>query len=416
MPAPAAPTTWTGGHLPALDGLRGIAVLLVMLLHFRMSSPELLADRVVVKFLSAGWIGVDLFFVLSGFLITGILYDSKGAQHYFRNFYARRVLRIFPLYYAFLVLRFLILPQVYDPAWTELDNPWGTQWWAWLYLTNVQVALHGWDAPASYTAHFWSLAIEEQFYLLWPLVVFLFSRRQLMAICATMILAAALTGVALRVGFGNPQAAYTLMPARMDGLAFGALLALAVRGPRGLAPVLRWARPALAACAAALVALFVARRGLASEDAVVQTVGYTVLAVFFGALLVVAIAAPARGRAGRVFTHPTLRFFGRYSYAMYIIHLPMTTVISMGVFAIEDVPTLFGSRLPGQIAFTATAVAATVLLSVASWHLFENHFLKLKDRVPYLAPRPVAKTSGRPAPRPLGAAERPAGYRAVAGD
>src|SRR6476620_6207780 len=135
------------GHLPALDGLRGIAILLVMLLHFApyapgLQSPTVLLDRLYLGLAGIGWMGVDLFFVLSGYLITGILYDTKGSKHYFRQFYARRFLRIFPLYYTALAIFLLVFPalHIFDSVTRELQ---GDAVWFWTYLYNMRVAVTG---------------------------------------------------------------------------------------------------------------------------------------------------------------------------------------------------------------------------------------------------------------------------------
>src|SRR5262245_13745 len=172
-------------RVPALDGLRGLAILPVMLTHFVSDgdlSPVSKVDEIVSATLTLGWVGVELFFVLSGFLITGILLDSRGAPHYFRNFYIRRTLRIFPLYYGFLALWLGVLPLFYkwpNDVLKVVSIP-VSPVWSWAYLTNIVQALHDdWRAGPPYTTHFWSLAIEEQFYLVWPTVVFLFSRRRL---------------------------------------------------------------------------------------------------------------------------------------------------------------------------------------------------------------------------------------------
>jgi peptidoglycan/LPS O-acetylase OafA/YrhL len=158
-------------HIPALDGLRGIAILSVMLLHFTNAiaalpgSPTSAARSVF----GWGWTGVDLFFVLSGFLITGILLDSKGHPLYFRSFYARRALRIFPLYYAALFL-FFVVPRAIPSVPATYSFAWHDQRWFWFYLGNFHPL--GPDAK-QFIGQFWSLAIEEQFYLVWPLLIWL---------------------------------------------------------------------------------------------------------------------------------------------------------------------------------------------------------------------------------------------------
>jgi peptidoglycan/LPS O-acetylase OafA/YrhL len=173
-------------RLPTLDGLRGVAILLVLLSHLTLyseMSTTTLLDRAYQRATLAGWVGVDLFFVLSGFLITGILLDLKGSSRFFRTFYARRVLRIFPLYYAFLAIFYIALPQLLSSK-DQVLRLLADQKWYWLYLQNLQMARDGWPVP-KYLAHFWSLAVEEQFYLIWPLGVLKYGRRGLIAVCLT---------------------------------------------------------------------------------------------------------------------------------------------------------------------------------------------------------------------------------------
>ena len=135
----------TGGHLPALDGMRGVAILLVLICHsvlYGGIDARTFFDHAFVRLALSGWVGVDLFFVLSGFLITGILCDTQGGAHYFRNFYARRVLRIFPLYYGFLALLFLGIPVLVE-AGLPFRVPSQEGIWYWTYLVNVRIAFAG---------------------------------------------------------------------------------------------------------------------------------------------------------------------------------------------------------------------------------------------------------------------------------
>src|SRR5262245_43040855 len=153
------------GHMPALDGVRGLAVLMVLVFHFVGNMmPANGVERAIVGVTSYGSYGVELFFVLSGFLITGILYDAHNKPHYFRNFYMRRLLRIFPLYYGVLALVFIVAPLIPLLRGPALDYLVDRQAWAWLYTVNVYIAREG-DWSFSYLDHFWSLAVEEHFYL-----------------------------------------------------------------------------------------------------------------------------------------------------------------------------------------------------------------------------------------------------------
>ncbi len=177
--------------MPALDGVRGLAVLMVLLDHFvgDMLPPTNSVERVIVYVTAYGAYGVDLFFVLSGFLITGILYDARDKTSYFRNFYMRRFLRIFPLYYGVLALLFFVAPLIPLLQGATLDYLVERQAWAWLYGVNIYTAIRG-EWALSFINHFWSLSVEEQFYLFWPLVVYLLARRPqaLIAVSLTVLI------------------------------------------------------------------------------------------------------------------------------------------------------------------------------------------------------------------------------------
>ncbi len=179
----ASTSVATRAHVPALDKVRGLAILAVILFHTLPSAPNgTLVDSVVVHVLGMGWTGVDLFFVLSGFLITGILINERSRPHYFRTFFGRRILRIVPVYVAFMLFSMWIAPVVGASTAAAALRLRELQGWYWPYLTNIFIALHGWDATADGTSHLWSLAVEEQFYLLWPVAVLLIPLRHFLAL------------------------------------------------------------------------------------------------------------------------------------------------------------------------------------------------------------------------------------------
>ena len=373
---PATGSIAPSGYVPALDGLRGIAILLVLLLHFApyapgTRSPTSLVDRLYLWASGTGWMGVDLFFVLSGFLITGILYDTKGSKHYFRQFYARRFLRIFPLYYVALALFLIVLPLPHSFDWITRELR-GDAVWYWTYLSNMRVAVTGF-LPSGALQHFWTLAVEEQFYLVWPIVVLWLGRKHLIVTCAVAIVAALACRLALSsTGYVVLPDVWT--PARMDALAVGAFIALMVRVPNGLALMRRWARPIMVGAALPLTVLL-------RYQIALSTVAHTLTALLFGAILVLCLTATPNSSLTTVATSPILRFFGRYSYALYVFHNPLLWF--RPVFSLAFVPTVFGSQLPAYLLWLAISIGASVAVALVSWHLLEKPFLKMKRFFPY---------------------------------
>ncbi|NQV27245.1 MAG: acyltransferase, partial [Rhodopirellula sp.] len=211
-------------HIPALDGVRGIAILMVMSHHFTIIGSANPVEKAVSGVLQLGWAGVDLFFVLSGYLITGILLDSKRSPHYYRNFYARRVLRIFPLYYAVVLLTFLVLPRLDGSLAQILSNTEGSIGWYITYLSNFAMSRgnHFGYGMLNVT---WSLAIEEQFYLVWPLFVCVMRPQTLLRLCLSLIVGAPLLRLSLVLQSASWVTVYTMPFCRIDALAFGALVA-----------------------------------------------------------------------------------------------------------------------------------------------------------------------------------------------
>jgi peptidoglycan/LPS O-acetylase OafA/YrhL len=363
-----------------------------MLHHFTLYGgmrPTILVDKAYFVTTMAGWVGVDLFFVLSGFLITGILLDAKGRSGYFRSFYMRRLLRIFPLYYGVLFGCFVVLPHLVSPGSSllELSNE---QDWYWSYLLNWHIAFNGWP-PLSALGHFWSLAVEEQFYLIWPVIIVLVRRRTLAYICLALIIGS----FSLRVGLiwsGNSLAAYVLTLARMDTLAVGALLAVAMRDPRAVTWLSQWMWMAAAISALILSVIIVWHGKWFGHDSVIATIGYTLQAWFFGAILSIAILSPPQHLLSKGFASPILVFFGHYSYGLYVFHHLIVFGMRHKGFTIELFPRYMDSQLPGLLLYIIVATAVSLCLALLSWHLYEAQFLKLKRFFPYSHSMDTSKT------------------------
>ncbi|MBB4634500.1 acyltransferase family protein [Longimicrobium terrae] len=389
------------GHVAALDGVRGLAILMVMWLHSSMGARPPGRPEWVQHLFAFGWMGVDLFFVLSGMLITGILLDTRDQRGYFGSFYARRTLRIFPLYYAALVVMLAVLPWLAGGWMHGSAVPDEGNAWAWAYLLNVKIALSaGRDVVPLYLFPFWSLAVEEQFYLVWPLAVWLLSRRALGWTAGGMIAAALLLRIGLVTRYGPGDAPYVLTVARMDALGVGALVALAARAPGGLA---RWkpAAPWTAlACAAGVSAISVAAGTTGNYTPWMQTLGFLLLAWGFGALLVMVLTAPPSHGVQRVLSARWLRHLGARSYGLYVWH----TLVVVGVLGTGLVQRAFSiPAASGLYPFGVAACVMAVSLAAAevSWLVLEKPFLELKR----YAPRPGPVLGPLPQPQ-AGSAER----------
>jgi len=334
----------------------------------------------------AGWIGVDLFFVLSGYLITGILSDTRDSDTRARSFYVRRALRIFPLYYAVLFALFVIAPAVHPISWAQYHALVPEQVWYWTYLADWIMAF---AHPPTVTllGHFWTLSIEEQFYWVWPLVIWALSRRAAMRLCAGMLAVATVLRVYLVLHYPlvlNPSLdvafEYLFLPTRIDGLVVGSLLALTLRGPDGVAAAVRWVRPAAIASVVALIVLVAWRRSASHDDPWIIMIGYPALAVAFGGMVLYAVV-----RRSVVLELGVLRTLGKYSYGLYVLHVPIATVARL-TFQIPDANVGAGRR------FTAIVLPVVFAAAFLSYHLFEKQFLRLKD---VLGPRPVRASAAR---------------------
>lgn len=362
----------TGRHLPALDGIRGIAILLVLVFHLFAGNDHPKSSELIVylaQLRAACWVGVDLFFVLSGFLITGILYDTQSGRHYFRNFYARRVLRIFPLYYGTLAV---VAIAVLLTGCRLLPGFWILV----AYLASIVGAPYatcGWLN----LNHFWTLSLEELFYLVWPTVIFLAKRPRTIVLVA---LVASLFSIGLRAylvlsghAVNNPYIVYAFAPARLDSLLAGGMLAVGLR-TRFRDEILRVAPFALGLGLLALAALLVKHPTLPWDGGLAWSVGlYDLLAITFSALIATALRESKTKRALSV---SALRFFGRYSYGMYVFHVILSGIFDARLRA--SIHAWSGSLLVSVVLTGLILAAMTTLLAVASYRLYEQRWLLLK--------------------------------------
>jgi peptidoglycan/LPS O-acetylase OafA/YrhL len=366
-----------------LDGVRGLAILAVLLYHgvlYSGSRSSHFIDQSLRDLVSFGWAGVDLFFVLSGFLITGILLDSRTSPTYYRSFYARRVLRIFPLYFACLAGFIFVLPLV--GRWDSMvEAVRQNQFWYWTYLVNWRIGLQGWSEFFE-LGHFWSLAVEEQFYMVWPFVVLTFRPATLAKICIACVVGA----LALRVWLvfsGYPIGAYVLTPCRLDALSLGALLAIGVRNPASHAILARFAPRVLVVCFVAIASIFVLNRSFWPTGAFTLTLGLSIVALASASLMATLLFRPeARWLAG-FFRSSPMRFLGKYSYGIYVIHHPVIIMLGRSRLGGAEWRQFGDTEIMGQLLAVTLGIGLSVGLALTSWYLLETPFLRLKSKFPY---------------------------------
>jgi len=378
MDNPAGPPdeSSTGRHIPALDGVRGLAILMVMMGHLLYSNFTFQSNavfRAIGYSAATGWIGVDLFFVLSGFLITGILFDTCSGPRYFRNFYARRMLRIFPLYYGFLFFVLLItLAMGYSWHVGQLIA-------TLTYTQSLERTLHFDVTTASWVniSLFWTLAIEEQFYAVWPFAVYWLRSRRAISIAACCGIGASLLTriVVNKLGLwhDHPYILYSWTPSQLDGLFFGALLAMIVRSPFRAA-LLRWATPAAIVGIATLLIAMVRFPGLQMSHSLDVWAPLWLAAIFTATI---GWALKPGSLANHLFSNAILRFFGRYSYGLYVFHFTIYSVLLPMRFWLDRQT---GSRVLGLLSTSSLVFVLSVLAALLSYHFYERKFLKLKDR------------------------------------
>lgn len=370
------------GHIPELDGLRAFGITMVIVAHMWPYPHG--THREIWNLLHLSWILMDCFFVLSGFLIAGILVDSRSRSDYYRSFYTRRALRILPIYYVLIaVLTWgTIFHGIGDLYGGNIAlHKWASPWWYFVYLGNVPPAMTGTTPIAARGAFgpLWSLQIEEQFYLLFPILVHRLRLQTLARILLGLVCISPLLRIALYWLYpANTLVQYVSLPCRMEGLALGSLIAIRFRmGPWDLS------KRKLTLVAIALIAITCvasAWGGYVSTGPFNRTIGFLISPIACSSVLLWLI----RFRGSQLtacMRLPLLQHLAKISYAAYLLHWPIGTAlvpisVALGIGALGH----------GYLK-VVTVFMLTIILSSLSWRFFEGPLCRLKER---LSPRQIS--------------------------
>jgi len=374
--AMTVPTTSTQ-HIPALDGVRAVAILLVVPHNLNLIvGPNGTVAHLVVAYLDRGWIGVQLFFVLSGFLITGILLDTRETPKCLRSFFVHRALRILPMYYALLLTVFVILPAANLLPSMVSRFP-GAELSYWLFFANWYAPMHPSEGSMP---HLWSLSVEEQFYLIWPFVISHRSAKQIRFLCVSL----AALSLCFRVWmlyFGAPtEAIYQFSISRMDALALGGAAAATMRSSM-VAQQVAARQGAVSGAGFGLLLVGAALTGgYAAAKPTTMSLGYTLLALGFAVIILLAACAQSGQERGwiRVLAMPWMRRIGKYSYSMYLLHVPLHLLV--GLRLLQALGLDHETPLTVNLLYLLLGTAISYIAAGATYRLIEVRFLRLKNR------------------------------------
>lgn len=348
---------------PALDGLRGIACVLVVVYHLFPFFHQ---------YLFFGWMSMDIFFVLSGFLITDILMKTFGEKNYLRNFYARRLLRVFPLYYTSLIFFLLILPNVEGLA-TGFDYFVRNQLYFWLFLQNWLLILHP-SATDSALNHLWSMAVEEQFYLLWPLLVAAVRKpKTLLVLLVVFLLGFSALRFVLWIQQIEKLSYFSLFTfTRFDGILIGCMVGVLQK----LNPKFIGKHTAIIVlCFAALNFLFYfLNLRYKGSFPYLGLLGFSTFSMLFG-LLVYDIINRQTKIISAALDIGVLKFFGRISYGTYIFHWPLYLLLNPSIagWAKENF-----TAMPAPVFSSVVLTILSFIIGYLSFRFFESYFLRQK--------------------------------------
>ena len=374
-------------RIPALDGLRGIAILLVLLRHaiFGVTSVQgIEAHSRFASFVIAcgqlSWSGVDLFFVLSGFLIGGILLDARSSPRYFQTFYIRRAYRILPLY--FLVIGLSLLPHLlaqFSAARAAHTTPLPLPWWSYATFTqNFWMAYLGVFGPSGMGIT-WSLAIEEQFYLSIPLLIRNVRPRNLVIVLLMVIACAPWLRVLLHSSMTYPGlASYVLMPTRADALCLGVLAALLVRNEVFWNWLQSNRRTLWSVTGVFFVGVaYMTWQGYDALSFAMTTWGFSWLAAFYTCILLIAVSSSGEP-ASRILQNPSLMRLGTLAYCSYLVHVAIMNALRHPLKAhFPEFPV--AAWLVGGI----LGIALTLAVAALSYKYFEKPLLKRGHQYSY---------------------------------
>ncbi|HEY0563166.1 MAG TPA: acyltransferase [Methylophilus sp.] len=365
-------------HFLALDGVRGLAILWVLIFHATMTMDHhALLIQSIFFITHIGHLGVDIFFVLSGFLITGILLDSKhkSSWHFFGAFYYRRSLRIFPLYFA-VILMLLIIPQFVVMLQTnEYFRYVDKQWWFWFYGANIVLEYYGFTNPILefgwlVLTHFWSLAVEEHFYLFWPFLVYFLPTKKLVLTSLSLLMLSVFVRSGL-VDISYPWLAAVLAtPKYLGGLVIGSLGAICLRNFHSTTIIYKIARNSFCIT---LVMFFISLTWLNIELVEVFVI-HMLVSLATMSVILMAVTKPENITA-KTLEFGGLRFFGKYSYGIYVYH-----GLAIPLFRGFDYSNLPGGQMVGAMSYILLFCLIPILMSVLSYKYFEYPILKLKAK------------------------------------
>jgi peptidoglycan/LPS O-acetylase OafA/YrhL len=356
-------------RVPELDGIRAIAIWMVLVAHifYGWAVVDGTFNHIpgfVLQIIGHGWLGVDLFFVLSGFLITGILLDSREKNHYFRNFYARRILRIMPLYFAVVIVFFIFYSHTRE--YFLLST---------FFAANL-ANLFGVAVPHG-PGILWSLAVEEHFYLLWPLLVFLLDRRKLTILALFIIVATPIArGLAVAHGMPIDAAVYVYSWFRFDGLALGGLLAIWVRSPKAI-PANSYRLAALFVGLSVVITVVGAPFGLNQKGVLGTALRFNQAQFVFAAFLLVALILQG-SRLTAFLRTPIARLSGGLSYCIYLIHLALGDGYQALVQRFNLHPIATFGNLGDVLVRGLFIILASFGIAMLSKRFLEEPFLRLK--------------------------------------
>ncbi|MDX1972017.1 MAG: acyltransferase [Candidatus Sumerlaeia bacterium] len=374
------------GHEPILDGYRGLAILFVLLYHATVFFPDRgILHNTLSSIILLGWSGVDMFFVLSGFLITSILLKAKTRPHYFKNFYMRRILRIFPLYYLYLILAFgipeLLRGGTYNPP-LFFEDP--TPFRVLIFVLHFSNYLNALDGFQNYwLLHVWSLAVEEQYYLIWPFLVWWLNKRQLSFLCiAGIVLSFVCRWELSQEAVVNQFKVFQFTHTRFDGLLMGCLVGLNATNPTLIANGRRWGFSLSALLGILILALSVPITQSSIVNGTIdgfrqfsnptaQLLYFPLLSLFYTTLLMGIYLQRGHWISRLVDTEP-LRYLGRLSYGIYIYHMPVLWAYLNTWGTVES--------FAEQLLFWILYFPVPVLMAHVSMTYYERHFLNMKAK------------------------------------